>query len=42
VLWVTHDDEQLHRVADEVLALDAGHLTYAGPPRGSATGGARP
>lgn len=34
VLWVTHDEHQLHRVADHVLRLDAGRLTYAGPPSG--------
>lgn len=34
VLWVTHDEHQLHRVADHVLCLDAGRLTYSGPHRG--------
>lgn len=34
VLWVTHDEHQLHRVADHLLCLDAGRLTYAGPPAG--------
>jgi putative ABC transport system ATP-binding protein len=29
-LWVTHDHDQLHRVADHVLALDGGRLVYAG------------
>lgn len=30
-LWVTHDLEQLRRVAESVLVLDAGRLRYAGP-----------
>jgi putative ABC transport system ATP-binding protein len=41
VLWVTHDEHQLHRVADHVLRLDTGRLTYAGHPSGlpDGTGG---
>jgi putative ABC transport system ATP-binding protein len=31
VLWVTHDLEQLRRVADHVLVLIAGRVAYAGP-----------
>ena len=42
VLWVTHDDDQLRRVADRVLALDAGRLTGAGPVRRTAAEGTRP
>jgi putative ABC transport system ATP-binding protein len=42
VLWVTHDDQQLHRVADQVLALDSGRLAYAGPLPGLARDGVRP
>jgi putative ABC transport system ATP-binding protein len=29
-LWVTHDHDQLRRVADHVLALDGGRLVHAG------------
>jgi putative ABC transport system ATP-binding protein len=31
VLWVTHDLEQLRRLADHVLVLIAGRVAYAGP-----------
>jgi putative ABC transport system ATP-binding protein len=31
VLWVTHDLDQLRRVADHVLVLIAGRIAYAGP-----------
>ncbi|MBI1757836.1 MAG: phosphate ABC transporter ATP-binding protein [Actinobacteria bacterium] len=30
-LWVTHDLDQLHRVADHVLVVAAGQLLHAGP-----------
>jgi putative ABC transport system ATP-binding protein len=33
-LWVTHDHDQLRRIADHVVALDSGRLVYAGPPDG--------
>jgi putative ABC transport system ATP-binding protein len=31
VVWVTHDMAQMRRLADHVIALDHGRLTYAGP-----------
>lgn len=34
VLWVTHDLDQLHRIADHVIVLVAGRVAYTGPPRG--------
>lgn len=34
VVWVTHDMGQMHRIADQVIRLDHGRLTYAGPPAG--------
>ena len=33
VLWVTHDLEQVRRVADEVIVLAGGRVVCAGPPR---------
>lgn len=35
VLWVTHDLDQLQRVADTVIVLAAGRLRYAGEPSGA-------
>lgn len=34
MLWVTHDLEQLYRVADHALALFEGSLVYQGDPEG--------
>lgn len=31
VVWVTHDLDQMHRIADHVIELDGGQLVYAGP-----------
>lgn len=31
MLWVTHDAGQLHRVADHVLLVEAGTVTFSGP-----------
>lgn len=33
ILWVTHDLDQLLRVGEQALVLDAGRLRFAGPPR---------
>jgi putative ABC transport system ATP-binding protein len=38
VLWVTHDEEQVARLADWVLALREGRLDRAGPPEPAAAG----
>lgn len=32
VVWVTHDLDQLRRLADHVLVLIAGRIAYSGPP----------
>ncbi len=32
VVWVTHDLDQLRRLADKVLVLLAGRVAYSGPP----------
>lgn len=37
VLWVTHDLDQLRRVADTVLLLAAGRVRYLGDPDGAFT-----
>lgn len=34
VVWVTHDVEQLRRLADDVVVLLEGRVAYAGPPDG--------
>lgn len=34
VLWVTHDTEQMRRLADHVLVVDKGRIEYAGRPLG--------
>lgn len=39
VLWVTHDLDQLHRLADHVLILIAGRCIYAGSPAGLTSAG---
>jgi putative ABC transport system ATP-binding protein len=31
VLWVTHDPDQVRRLADHLVVLDAGRVTWAGP-----------
>ena len=31
VVWVTHDLEQLHRLADHVLILIGGRVAHSGP-----------
>jgi len=31
VLWVTHDLDQVHRLADHLVVLRAGRVTWAGP-----------
>lgn len=31
VVWVTHDRDQMRRIADYVIELDHGRLAYAGP-----------
>lgn len=36
VLWVTHDENQARRVADRILRLEAGQITYLGPAEGYA------
>jgi len=32
VVWVTHDLEQMRRLADHVLVVIAGRIVHAGPP----------
>lgn len=34
VVWVTHDLDQMRRIADHLIVLCRGEVTYAGPPRG--------
>ncbi len=33
IVWVSHQLDQLRRIADEVVLLDAGHLVAQGPPQ---------
>jgi ABC-type proline/glycine betaine transport system ATPase subunit len=33
VVWVTHDMDQISRMADYLVVLAAGDVLYAGPPR---------
>ncbi len=34
VVWVTHDRQQMHRLANHVVAMDQGKVTYSGSPSG--------
>lgn len=47
VVWVTHDLDQVHRLADHVVELEAGRVTWSGPasewdPRAGASEAVRP
>lgn len=40
VVWVTHDLDQMHRIADRVLVVEDGLVRYQGPPDGLPSGDA--